>query len=790
MTDIIITPASGLIDFQNVSGISSATIQLDGSGNLNIGASAGDIQIGDTTSDVYIGNGVDNVDIVFEQDGEIRGLTGKTITLGQSDSFIAFGGNITGVTTFIGNIVAPTFTSTQATGTAPFTVSSTTVVTNLNADTVDGLEASSFLRSDTNDTLNGNLTINASGAAGLVVEAAADHLGAIFSRDLDSPDESAVVLIASDADGTDDLAFEIRGNATGSSVDKSNTLTSSDTTFAVFADGTTAIGYNNLGLNYSNPNSAKVGVNGSADFNGTVYATTFSGSGASLTNIPNGALDNSTVSYGGVTLSLGGSDATPAFNLQDATNYPYTSLTGITTSIVGDTTPQLGGDLDLNSNDITGTGNINITGSLNVTGVSTLGTLTVSSGIVTATTGIITYYGDGSNLTNVGVAATVITSNSEPSSPSVGDLWYYPTAARLFVYYNDGDSSQWIDASPFNFSGGSGSGTNVSVAVTAPSSPTSGDLWYNPNYARLFIYFNDGDSSQWVDAAPFNFSGITTSTYTENSFVATSAQTTFEVSYEVGYVDVYINGIRLSSSEYMATNGSSVVLDDPATEGDIVDIIEVATNRGPAGAAGADGTGGPLENISEATDSNTYYPIFSVGVGTTTPYINTSSGYLNFVPSTGTLNVNQLNVGITTLTDTTITNLSVQTINASGISTFSHAIISGGLSVSGIVTATDFNSTSDVNLKKDVKVIDDPLAKVLQLNGVSFNWTDTGQSSAGVIAQDVEKVMPEIIRNNPTGYKSLNYNGLIGLLIEAVKEQNETIKSLEQKINTLEERLS
>jgi len=50
--------------------------------------------------------------------------------------------------------------------------------------------------------------------------------------------------------------------------------------------------------------------------------------------------------------------------------------------------------------------------------------------------------------------------------------------------------------------------------------------------------------------------------------------------------------------------------------------------------------------------------------------------------------------------------------------------------------------------------------------------------------------MPEIIRNNPTGYKSLNYNGLIGLLIEEVKEQNETIKSLEQKINTLEERLS
>jgi hypothetical protein len=123
---------------------------------------------------------------------------------------------------------------------------------------------------------------------------------------------------------------------------------------------------------------------GAADFNGSIdvdghtelddvnvsgiiTATTFSGSGASLTNIPNGALDNSTVSYGGVQLSLGASDATPAFDLSDATNYPYSSLTGITTEIVGDTTPQLGGDLDVNGNDITGTGNVNLTGIITAT---------------------------------------------------------------------------------------------------------------------------------------------------------------------------------------------------------------------------------------------------------------------------------------------------------------------------------------------------------------------------------------------------------------------------------------
>ena len=94
MADVIITPASGLIDFQNTSGISSATIQLNGSGDLIIGAAAGDIQIGDTSSDIFVGDGANNVDIVFEQDGEIRGDTGVTVTLGQSDSYIKIAGGL------------------------------------------------------------------------------------------------------------------------------------------------------------------------------------------------------------------------------------------------------------------------------------------------------------------------------------------------------------------------------------------------------------------------------------------------------------------------------------------------------------------------------------------------------------------------------------------------------------------------------------------------------------------------------------------------------------------------
>ena len=100
-------------------------------------------------------------------------------------------------------------------------------------------------------------------------------------------------------------------------------------------------------------------LNSSLTSVGTITTGTWQG-----TAIANEYLANSSISIGGVSLSLGGTDETPALDLQDATNYPYASLTGVTTSIVGDTTPQLGGNLDLNSSDITGTGDVNITGSV------------------------------------------------------------------------------------------------------------------------------------------------------------------------------------------------------------------------------------------------------------------------------------------------------------------------------------------------------------------------------------------------------------------------------------------
>lgn len=99
--DIIITPTTGAIQFKENAGTVMANIQLDGSNVLNI---TGNLSLGDTAANVYIGDGTSVVDVIFEQNGSIRALTAKTLTLGQSDSLISFAGNISSNANITGNL--------------------------------------------------------------------------------------------------------------------------------------------------------------------------------------------------------------------------------------------------------------------------------------------------------------------------------------------------------------------------------------------------------------------------------------------------------------------------------------------------------------------------------------------------------------------------------------------------------------------------------------------------------------------------------------------------------------
>jgi len=100
------------------------------------------------------------------------------------------------------------------------------------------------------------------------------------------------------------------------------------------------------------------------------------------------------------------------------------------------------------------------------------------------------------------------------------------------------------------------------------------------------------------------------------------------------------------------------------------------------------------------------------------------------------------------------------------------------ITTTGDVSATNFNSTSDVTLKQDVSVIDNALEMISQLEGVSWKWKETLKPSLGVTAQNVEEVAPELVSNG--NHKSVNYNGLIGILIEAVKELKSEVDELKR----------
>ena len=102
-----------------------------------------------------------------------------------------------------------------------------------------------------------------------------------------------------------------------------------------------------------------------------------------------------------------------------------------------------------------------------------------------------------------------------------------------------------------------------------------------------------------------------------------------------------------------------------------------------------------------------------------------------------------------------------------------------GFSISGIITCKDLNCTSDINLKENIEKITNPIEKILQINGYTFNWIEDKTPSIGVIAQDLEKVLPELVSEN-NNHKVINYNGIIALLIEAIKTQQQEIDKLKQ----------
>jgi hypothetical protein len=135
---------------------------------------------------------------------------------------------------------------------------------------------------------------------------------------------------------------------------------------------------------------------------------------------------------------------------------------------------------------------------------------------------------------------------------------------------------------------------------------------------------------------------------------------------------------------------------------------------------------------------------------------------------------------------TTISNSTASTTTATGALLVTGGVgIGGALNVGGDVVAF---ASSDKRLKDNIKNIENPIQKVQKLNGVTWDWNSNADElqqslpNVGVIAQEVEEVLPQLVHDRDNGFKGVDYAKLTGLLIEAIKEQQKQIDELKSKL--------
>ena len=268
-------------------------------------------------------------------------------------------------------------------------------------------------------------------------------------------------------------------------------------------------------------------------------------------------------------------------------------------------------------------------------------------------------------------------------------------------------------------------------------------------------------------------------TRTEFVFTATSGQTTFStaddsgsLSYNVGKIDVFLNGIRLAPADFTATNGTSIVLASGANTSDVLFVVSYGTfqvaDLGTALTADLNIQGNKITGSAVSLDSSGDITLDADGADILLSDGGTEIG--RFTNSSSDL------VLQTAVSDkdfilkgnddgSTITALTVD-MSAAGAATFNN----------------DVTAFSDVILKDNIDTIDNALDRVKGMRGVFFDRKDNKQErQTGVIAQEVEPFLPEVVREtkDEKKIKSVAYGNMVGVLIEAIKELNAKVEELQ-----------
>jgi hypothetical protein len=289
-----------------------------------------------------------------------------------------------------------------------------------------------------------------------------------------------------------------------------------------------------------------------------------------------------------------------------------------------------------------------------------------------------------------------------------------------------------------------------------------------PNTTNL--NFTSGSAITTIAATMFTGSG---------NWVYQAAQSATDLGYKIAINSAGTSGLFYVSGAMAITAGGVVLVGTTATTAATKFLVSDTTNGNAGTFLGANGdTAVALGNVTGNTGS--------ISTGNTA-----SSAARNLVinPLTsgqgGNVGIGQSNpqyrLDVTGSTRITLA-LSVGTITPSATV--------GRIDASNDVVAF---STSDINFKTNIYPISGALDKITQIGGYEFDWIPNQEyhgfkgHDVGVIAQEIEKVLPEVVTTRDNGYKGVKYEKIVPLLIQAIKEQQKQIEDLQRQINYLVE---
>ena len=346
-------------------------------------------------------------------------------------------------------------------------------------------------------------------------------------------------------------------------------------------------------------------------------------------------------------------------------------------------------------------------------------------------------------------------------------------------------SNGYLHASYFNGSGTfatSGGGSGMKLFTGTNGSDTYGRS-YTAAAARTLLNVADGATNVTNNSQISNGRGYTTNTGT------TTPSNTQTFTNKSGNISQWTNdsGYKTTDNNTTYSAGSGITLTGTVFSNAAPNVVQT-TVSGNAGSATVLQTARTISGVSFNGSANITLDNKTItnGAGYITSYVNTTYTAGTGLTLVGTqfrntiTNNNQLTNGAGYTTNVgDITNVTAGNGLTGGGASGSVTVSMSG-SYSGNFTATgNLTAYSDERLKTNIETIPNALEKVNALRGVSYD--KDGERGLGVIAQEVEKVLPELVLDGEE-YKSVAYGNMVGVLIEAIKELTKEVEDLKKQI--------